>query len=84
MIKDYLDIEVNNGCSVTLMFNEDGIEVIHNDSGNGIEYSYAIPEGELIMLLNYYRNCKAGNENSDYISVGKIRNTNTDTEEYIK
>lgn len=77
------EIEVNNGCKIVLENKLQGIEVIHCDSKGGIEYSYNIPDGYLVMLLNYYRNCKSGREKSDYISEGKIRNTNTDIVEYI-
>ena len=28
---------------------------------------YTITPGELVMLMNYYRNCKLGVEKSDYI-----------------
>lgn len=83
MFNDSLDIATNNGSSITLMFNTDGLEVIHNDYCMGIEYPYAIPEGELVMPLNYYRNCKSGIDQSDYILPGKVRNTNTDVEEYL-
>lgn len=77
------EIEVNNGCKIVLENKSQGIEVIHCDSNGGIEYSYNIPDGDLVMLLNYYRNCKSGREKSNYISEGKIRNTNTDIVEYI-
>lgn len=76
-------IEINNGNSIVLETTKGGVEIIHCDSGNGIEYSYNIPDGEFVMLLNYYRNCKCGLEKSDYISEGKIRNTNTTVEEYL-
>ena len=78
------EIEVNNGCKIVLENKSQGIEVIHCDSKGGIEYSYNIPDGDLVMLMNYYRNCKSGREKSDYISEGKIRNTNTDIVEYIQ
>ena len=78
------EIEVNNGCKIVLENKSQGIEVIYCGSNGGIEYSYNIPDGDLVMLLNYYRNCKSGREKSDYISEGKIRNTNTDIVEYIQ
>ena len=77
------ELEVNNGCKIVLENKSQGIEVIHCDSNGCIEYSYNIPDGDLVMLLNYYRNCKRGREKSDYILEGKIRNTNTDNVEYI-
>lgn len=77
------EIEVNNGCKIVLENKSQGIEIIHCDSKGSIEYSYNIPDGDLVMLLNYYRNCKSGREKSDYIPKGKIRNTNTDNVEYI-
>ena len=50
------EIEVNNGCKIVLENKSQGIEVIHCDSNGCIEYSYNIPDGDLVMLLNYYRN----------------------------
>ena len=76
-------IEVNNRDESVLVNQPEGIEIIHCDSKGYIEYSYNIPDGDIVMLLNYYRNCKSGREKSDYISEGKIRNTNTDIVEYI-
>ena len=70
------EIEVNNGRKILLSGNDNAsIEVLTEDNGT-IENSYNIPDYELIMLLNYYRNCKAGREKSDYIAEGKILNTN--------
>lgn len=78
------EIKVNNNRSVLISGNEKGIEVITTDGKGGIEYSYNIPEGDVVMLLNYWRNCKAGRENSDYIAEGKVVNTNVIGEiEYI-
>lgn len=77
------EIEVNNGCKIVLKSKPEGTEIIHCNSNGDIEYSHIIPDGEIVMLLNYYRNCKDGLEESDYILKGKIRNTNTDKIEYI-
>jgi hypothetical protein len=70
------EITVNNDRTLTLTTNKNGIEVITQDGGGGIENSYIIPDGDIVMLLNYWRNCKAGIEKSDYISEGKVINTN--------
>ena len=70
------EITVNNDRTLTLQKDKNGIEVVVQDGGGGIEYSYIIPDGDIVMLLNYWRNCKDGREKSDYISKGKVVNTN--------
>ena len=70
------EITVNNDRTLTLQKHKNGIEVVVQDGGGGIEYSYIIPDGDIVMLLNYWRNCKDGREKSDYISEGKVVNTN--------
>lgn len=70
------EITVNNDRTLTLQKDKNGIEVVVQDGGGGIEYSYIIPDGDIVMLLNYWRNCKDGREKSDYISEGKVINTN--------
>ena len=77
------EITVNNDRTLTLQKDKNGIEVIVQDGGGGIEYSYIIPDGDIVMLLNYWRNCKDGREKSDYISEGKVINTNVIGEEVI-
>lgn len=78
------EITVNNQRTITLEPERDGVEVIVQDGCGGIEYSYNIPDGDIVMLLNYWRNCKDGREKSDYISKGKVVNTNIfDTTEYL-
>ena len=70
------EITVNNDRTLTLQKDKNGIEVVVQDGGGRIEYSYIIPDGDIVMLLNYWRNCKDGREKSDYISEGKVVNTN--------
>lgn len=70
------EIEVNNGRKIVIDASENKFEIIAIDSNGSIEYSYNIPDGEIVMLLNYYRACKDGNIKSDFISEGKIINTN--------
>lgn len=78
------EITVNNQRTITLEPERDGVEVIVQDGYGGIEYSYNIPDGDIVMLLNYWRNCKDGMEKSDYISKGKVVNTNIfGTTEYL-
>ena len=77
------EITVNNNRTLTLQKDKNGIEVVVQDGGGGIEYSYIIPDGDIVMLLNYWRNCKDGREKSDYISEGKVVNTNVIGEEVI-
>lgn len=55
-------IPVNNGQEITLNLVNKGLAV--EKFGNT---DFTIPDHEIIMLLNYYRNCKNGLEKSDYI-----------------
>ena len=70
------EITVNNNRTLTLQPDKNGIEVIVQDGGGGIENSYIVPDGDIVMLLNYWKNCKDGIEDSVYISEGKVINTN--------
>lgn len=70
------EITVNNNRTLTLQPDKNGIEVIVQDGGGGIENSYVVPDGDIVMLLNYWKNCKDGIEDSVYISEGKVVNTN--------
>ena len=70
------EITVNNNRTLTLLPDKNGIEVIVQDGGGGIENSYVVPDGDVVMLLNYWKNCKDGIEDSIYISEGKVVNTN--------
>lgn len=56
-------IEVNNGGKVNMELNSNGLKV----ENFGSTESFVIPDREIIMLLNYYCNCKSGIEKSDYI-----------------
>ena len=55
-------IPTNNGKEITLNLTNKGFVV--ENFGNT---DFTIPDHEIIMLLNYYRNCKSGIEKSDYI-----------------
>ena len=61
-------IEVNNQRKIVLESKSENIEVTAYNSDGSVDYNYDIPDGDVVMLLNYYRNCKAGIEKSDYIS----------------
>lgn len=71
-----IEITVNNDRKLTLLQSKNGMEVIVHDGRGGIEYSYIVPDGDIVMLLNYWRKCKDGKEKSDYITEGKVINTN--------
>ena len=66
------EITVNNDRTLTLQKDKNGIEVVVQDGGGGIEYSYIIPDGDIVMLLNYWRNCKDGRENLIIYQKGKL------------
>lgn len=63
-----LVIEVNNERKMALEFAGDGIVVTKMDEKFTEEERYAILGHEVVMLLNYYQNCKEGREKSDYIN----------------
>lgn len=56
-------IEVNNGRKINMELNSNGLKV----ENFGSTESFIIPDHEIIMLINYYCNCKSGIEKSDYI-----------------
>lgn len=56
-------IPVNNNRKVNMELISNGLKV----ENFGSTESFVIPDHEIIMLLNYYRNCKSGIEKSDYI-----------------
>jgi hypothetical protein len=68
-----LSFNINNGRTLKLIQREnDGKTLIHIEDQNGNMES--IPDNEafisaddMVMLVNYFRNCKTGKEKSDYI-----------------
>lgn len=56
-------IPVNNGQEINLKLTNKGL-VVENFGSTEL---FTIPDYELVMLLNYYCNCKNGLEKSDYI-----------------
>ena len=67
MEKCFKRIEVNNQRHIELLPQDNGIKVVTLDSNNEVEKEYVVSDGDIVMLLNYYQNCKSGNEKSDYI-----------------
>lgn len=69
-----LSFDVNNGRKMELIQRQhDGKILIHVEDGNGNaevipDHEAFIDPGEMVMLINYFRNCKNGTETSDYIS----------------
>jgi len=69
-----LSFNINNGRTLKLIQREhDGKVLIHIEDSVGNFESMPdgeafISAGEAVMLINYFRNCKTGKENSDYIS----------------
>ena len=58
-----ISVDVNNGGIMTLVQEKhDGDITLSSPSSE-----CRISAGELVMLMNYYRNCKSGREISDYI-----------------
>ena len=61
-----ISVDVNNGRIMTLTQEAHDDFIILSTDG----YKIKIAPGELVMLMNYYSNCKDGTEQSDYIKVG--------------
>lgn len=61
-------IPTSNKGKLILISSDNGLVVIKEDTNSNVEYSYNVAEGDLVMLLNYYVNCKSGIEESDYIA----------------
>jgi len=58
-----ISVDVNNGGIMTLMQEKhDGNLILSSPASE-----YRITPGELVMLMNYFRNCKLGRKQSDYI-----------------
>lgn len=63
-----MTIEVNNKRSIEVAPGANNtLYIAHKDSNGNTEKVTFIPEHEIVMLLNYYYNCKNGIEKSDYI-----------------
>lgn len=60
-------IEVNNKGFLEIETKDNGITVTSCNHHNKVERKDFIPDGDLVMLLNYWRNCKEGLEKSNYI-----------------
>ena len=59
-----LSVDVNNNGILTLTQGRHDGDITLGSNDN----EYIISAGELVMLMNYFRNCKSGREESDYIS----------------
>ena len=62
-----MKIQINNNQTLYILSDDENECVYVNDTESEI---MEIPYSELVMLLNYYRNCKDGTDyiSSDYIS----------------
>lgn len=58
-------IHTNNGGLFTIKKTQNGIFV---EGFGGADNEMCIPDHEIVMLLNYYHNCKEGLESQDYIN----------------
>ena len=65
----YEKIKVNNNNTIELEENK----VTYRDNNNNIYRELNISDGDIVMLLNYYINCKSGIEKSEYILEEKIK-----------
>lgn len=68
-----LSFDVNNGRKMELIQGEhDGfVSILITDANGNMEKFNSqesfIEPGEMVMLINYFRNCRNGTEKSDYI-----------------
>lgn len=58
-----ISVDVNNGGIMTLAQEKHDGNIMLSSH----EREVIITAGELVMLMNYFRNCKSGHEKSDYI-----------------
>lgn len=59
-----IQIPINNQqtIQITQDKSKDGILVTRKDQNENVNCRYIIEEGEMVMLLNYYRLCKENNK----------------------
>ena len=64
-----IKIEVNNKQNLVLEDDKgaDCLKLKTYDSKGKLTEAYSMEYGEFVMLMNYFRNCKEGTEESDYI-----------------
>lgn len=60
-------IETNNKTYLVIRDSGRALTVEHHDHDDTITSVDSIPLGDVVMLINYWRNCKDGIEKSDYI-----------------
>jgi len=58
-----ISVDVNNGGIMTLIQEKHDESITLSSHGS----EYKVDPGEFVMLMNYFRNCKMGREESDYI-----------------
>lgn len=63
-----LTFNINNNRILTMeQGKHDGHILVTTGTRQGTDKHYIITAGEMVMLLNYFQNCKDGTETSDYI-----------------
>lgn len=62
-----IKLDVNNQRFIEMEYKNNWTVVTTKDGKGNIENSYGIEDADMVMLLNYYQNCKDGIEASDYI-----------------
>ena len=75
-----ISVDVNNGGIMTLVQDKHDGSITLSSPGS----EYRISPGELVMLMNYYRNCKSGCEESDYIQSQTIKSGTERTKFVLK
>jgi len=63
LLMGQISVDVNNGGIMTLVQEKHDGDITLSSHNS----EYSISAGELVMLMNYFRNCKSGREISDYI-----------------
>ena len=62
-----IEIPVNNNRKLILIQSAEGIEIV-TTSKDGIESKREIPEGDMVMLINYYKYVKDNNIQCDFVN----------------
>ena len=63
-----IEIPVNNNRKLILIQSAEGIEIV-TTSKDGIESKREIPEGDMVMLLNYYRYVKDNDIKCEFVNT---------------
>ena len=66
-----IEIQINNNRKLILIQSAEGIEIVTTNK-DGIESKMILSEGDVVMLINYYRYVKDNDVKCDFVNpIGK-------------